>query len=64
MRYSRKSPYELSNDALKVNLQNMIEGLRERSPVELEYVSPQSYTGSPIESRDMPNVVELEEKWS
>lgn len=40
----------------------MIDCLRERSLVELMYVSPQSLAGSLIDSRDMPNVVEELEK--
>ncbi|RCH88804.1 hypothetical protein CU097_010506 [Rhizopus azygosporus] len=40
----------------------MIECLRERSLVDFVYVSPQSYAGSPINSRDMPNTVEELEK--
>lgn len=60
--YVRKSPGKLSNDALKDNLQKMIECLRERSLVEFVYVSPQSCAGSPIDSRDMSNTVEGLEK--
>lgn len=60
--YVRKSPCGLSNDALKDNLQKMIEYLRERSLVEFVYASPQSCAGSPINSRDMYNTIEDLEK--
>ncbi|KAI9358399.1 hypothetical protein BD770DRAFT_320880 [Pilaira anomala] len=60
--YARKSPGEQSNDKRKANFQNMINCLRKRSLAELIYISPQCLAGSPIASKDMPDVVEELEK--
>ena len=56
--YARKSPHNLSSEALKTNLQNMIDCLRHRSLVESVYVSPNSLAKSLISSRDMSNTDE------
>lgn len=56
--YARKSPHNLSIQALKNNLQNMVDYLRNRSLVDSVHVSPKSTANSVILSRDMSNTGE------